>query len=162
MKLFRIDHGLFKLVGCLLFFLLILPSPKLHALESMNEEEMSEVGAAEGFAIDIDLNAIIDDLTFTDGDGNSSGNAGVIQLGSGTNGFTLDNGAGGTANLNGLTIDADQNALSDNSGAVVIGGPSGTLTMSADEVILGGGGSAFQLDVNGIDVSNTTVKVGAN
>jgi hypothetical protein len=139
----------------------LLPTTNLHALESMSENEMSDVDASEGFAIDVDLDVVIDDITFTDGDG-TTGTAGVIQLGSGSGGVTLDNGSGGAADLNGFTVDADGDGLSSNAGAIVFGGPTGTFTFASDQVILGGGSSAFQMDVNGIDVSNTTVQVGAN
>ncbi len=161
MKLFLSDHWRFKLAGCLIISFLLLPLPELHALESMNEDEMSEVGAAEGLIMDIVLNLEIDEMIYRDGDGAGS-TAGVIQIGNSSPGFELTDGAGGAANLNGVTVDSDGSGLSTGAGAIVLGGPSSTFTMASDEVILGGGASAFEFDVNGIDVSNTNVKVGAN
>lgn len=147
----------YLLAGLAVLALQLFPVPELHALESMNEEEMSDVSGSEGLAIDIDLDATIDALAFIDNDDN-----GAFQLGVAGNAADVSLTSSGT--LTGLTI----NAMS-SPAQIVIGGPSGTFSVSSDKVFLGsstslstGGSSAFQFEATGIDVSNTTVNVGAD
>lgn len=147
----------YVLVGLAVLALQLLSVPELHALESMNEEEMSDVSGSEGLAIDIDLDATIDGLAFIDND-----DGGAIQLGVSGNSANVSLTSSGT--LTGLTINAMNSPAQ-----IVIGAPSGTFDVTSDKVFLGsgtnlsnGGSSAFEFRAEGIDVSNTTVNVGAD
>lgn len=145
------------LLGLMVLSLQFLPVPELLALESMNEKEMSDVSGSEGLAIDIDLDATIDALAFIDGDDN-----GAVQLGVAGNASNVSLTSSGS--LTGLTVNAMNSPAQ-----IVIGGPSGTFSAGIDKVLLGsstllssGGSSAFQFEASGIDVSNTTINVGAD
>lgn len=135
-----------------------------HSLTAMSEQSMSAVTAQEGLLIDLHLDLTIDKVALEDGDGAAcsgcSGNAGVIQL----SGITINDG-GSQADLTGLTVDASNNVDlgGTTKGALVIGMPNGKLDISVDKTYLGGtNDSSFGMDINGLDMSNTTIEVGAN
>ncbi len=143
----------------LIFGVVFVLSPQsLPALESLSESEMSSVTGREGLTVDVDLDLLMNSIVLTDGDGAAccSGSANsTFQVGSGTNGIIIDDGSGGQADLNGITVDVD------GTGGVVVGGPSGIFDVEVDEFQFGGN-SGFNQGVRGVDVSNTNISVNDN
>jgi hypothetical protein len=114
----------------------------------------------EGINTDLDLDVRMDSIVLTDGNGATCGSCSgtansTFQLGSGTNGIRIDNGSGGQANLDDMTVDVDQNE------GVVVGGPSGNFDVQMDEIQFGGG-SGFGQELQNVNVSNTDISVRAN
>lgn len=99
--------------GLLSLALLAIPLDPVGAdMEKLSEASMSTVTGKEGLAVDLNVNAQIDDLEISDG-----GGAFFVA-----EGITFDNGSGGQANLNNMTINASSgNGLS-------VGAPSGNFT----------------------------------
>lgn len=147
-------------------------------LSEMTEDELSDISGREGIVVDFHGKISMENIKYTDSDGNGSGSTGEIQLGddspsvgvalgsiSNTNG-DLTAGNVGSVNLTGLTFDSDGAVTIGGSttGGVVVGMPNGTFDFESDNIFVGDPASTsntFQLQANGIDVSNTTVEIGA-
>jgi hypothetical protein len=146
--------------------LLLASQVSVHALTRMSKDEMSKVNGREGFVIDAKINFTLDHITYTDCDGdngNCAADEGIVQLGSGVEGITVDNGTGGPIVMNGITVDAGPSALSNGNGAIVMNLPDESFDVNVDETYLGtSANSAFEMDVSGFDLGGINVDVGAN
>lgn len=159
--------------GYLAFFLLgflILTTTAAWSLSALNEQEMSDISAQQGLLFDFNVNLIIKSITYTDGDGNGTGSTGIIRLGAGATTVTVDR-TGSAVDLLGLSVDADGDiglgttATTGGAGGIVVGMPTGQFDVSLGDVAVGSTSTPstmFNVDVTGIDVSNTTIEIGAN
>lgn len=148
------------------------------SLSEMSEDELSNISGQEGIAIDFHGQVTMENIKYTDSDGNGSGSTGEIQLGDDSPSVgvalgSINNSDGdltagnvGSVNLTGLTFDSDGAvSIGSTTGGVVVGMPNGTFDVEADNVFVGAPSSTsntFQVQANGIDVSNTTLEVAAN
>lgn len=125
--------------------------------------ELRMDGRGDGINADMDLSANIDSVAW-EGDGgscsNCSGNNGRLQFGSDSSGgITVGDGTGSPATLNDLTVDVD------GSDDIVVGMPSGGVSVSIDETRIGTNSAAnagIGLGARNLNLDGSTVRVGTN
>lgn len=158
------------ILGLVGFFIIAGSYTATLALNKMSERELSQVNGREGLALDFKVGGSTDYAFYADPSGaaNVSGNAGYgkLRLGGGSaQPISFGDGSGNPADLTGMTVDVDGGG----SGNVVISLPQGDLTVDVpwasivDSTTAAGNGSSFgQLQVDNVDVGNTTLMVGSN
>jgi hypothetical protein len=120
-------------------------------LKPLSETEMSDVTAKEGLKIEIDdwSKLSIAEISLTDGDGYNGGDEGSITFGNGDNeAINLNNTA-----MTGITIDVSS------SNGIVIGPPSGTLTLTVNETYLGSPDTTFGFEVLDLNVNQSQFEI---
>lgn len=127
------------LLGILVSGLVLAPIEARSQLKKLSDQSMSEVSGRSGITFDVNTDLNIGSIQVEDSDDNGVFVVNSLDIGSG------NIGEGGAVDLTGLTLDVDGND------GVVIGGPSGDVSLGVDGLCIKSTGAGTLSDCSGVN-----------